>query len=347
MRSKRGMLLATALILMGSVTVSDVNVQAAQWNQNNQGWWYLEDDGSYPASTWKSINGYWYYFDANGYMMTNWQKIDGEWYYLREDGTMVTNTWIGNYYLSASGAMATNQWIGNYYVGADGLWKTNQWEKDDRGWWYCHADGTYTTNSWEYINGYWYYFDANGYMMTNWQEIGDEWYYLREDGTMAADTWVGDFYLTSSGAMATSTWIGNYYVGPDGRWIRDTATVYEMEVANIVNKERAAMGLEPLEYDYKLAEAAGVRAKELEKKFSHTRPDGTACFTVLGEYGIEYWTCGENIAAGQKTPEEVMNAWMNSPGHYMNIMGYYTHIGVGYYVDANGRPNWVQLFVGK
>ena len=65
------------------------------------------------------------------------------------------------------------------------------------------------------------------------------------------------------------------------------------------------------------------------------------------EFGIEYWMCGENIAAGQRTPEQVMNGWMNSPGHRQNIMGPYTHIGVGYYVDKNGRMNWVQLFIGK
>ena len=164
---------------------------------------------------------------------------------------------------------------------------------------------------------------------------------------MASNRWVGDYYLTENGAMATNTWIDGYYVGPDGKWVKDISIVYEMEVANIVNKERAANGLEPLEYDYELAEAAGVRAKELEQNLSHTRPDGTSCFTVLQEFGIEYWMCGENIAAGQRTPEQVMNGWMNSPGHRQNIMGPYTHIGVGYYVDKNGRMNWVQLFIGK
>ena len=347
MRNKRVKLFAAALLFMGSIVVGNKEVQAAQWEYNNSGWWYQEDDGSYPVNAWKSISGKWYYFDGNGYMLTGWQKINGEWYYLYSDGAMASNRWVGDYYLTENGAMATNTWIDGYYVGSDGQWKRNQWINTDYGWWYRHGDGSYTTNNWEFIDGYWYYFDGNGYMKTGWQEIWGKWYYLYSDGAMASNRWIGDYYLTESGAMATNTWIDGYYVGPDGKWVKDISTVYEMEVANIVNKERAANGLEPLEYDYELAEAAGVRAKELEQNLSHTRPDGTSCFTVLQEFGIEYWMCGENIAAGQRSAEQVMNGWMNSPGHRQNIMSPYTHIGVGYYVDKNGRTNWVQLFIGK
>ena len=347
MKNRKVKLLAAAFLLMSSILASNTEVQAAQWNVNDYGWWYQEDDGSYPANAWKSINGKWYYFDGNCYMLTGWQEIEGEWYYLNADGAMASNTWIGDYYLTGNGTMAKNTWIGDYYVGADGRWRTPQWNVDSNGWWYCHADGSYTTNAWESINGYWYYFDGSGYMLTGWQEIEGEWYYLNADGAMASNTWVDDYYLTASGVMAKNTWIGNYYVGPDGKWVQDTAAIYEFEVINIVNRERAAAGLEPLEYDDKLTEAAGVRAKELERKLSHTRPDGTSCFTVLQEFGIEYWMCGENIAAGQKLPAQVMTGWMNSPGHRQNIMGPYTHIGVGYYVDKNGRTNWVQLFIMK
>ena len=347
MRNKRVKLFAAALLFMGSIVVGNKEVQAAQWEYNSSGWWYQEDDGSYPVNTWKSISGKWYYFDGNGYMLTGWQKINGVWYYLYSDGAMASNRWVGDYYLTENGAMATNTWIDGYYVGSDGQWKRNQWINTEYGWWYRHGDGSYTTNNWEFIDGYWYYFDGNGYMKTGWQEIWGKWYYLYSDGAMASNRWIGDYYLTESGAMATNTWIDGYYVGPDGKWVKDISTVYEMEVANIVNKERAANGLEPLEYDYELAEAAGVRAKELEQNLSHTRPDGTSCFTVLQEFGIEYWMCGENIAAGQRSAEQVMNGWMNSPGHRQNIMSPYTHIGVGYYVDKNGRTNWVQLFIGK
>ena len=80
---------------------------------------------------------------------------------------------------------------------------------------------------------------------------------------------------------------------------------------------------------------------------SHTRPDGSACFTVLAEYGIQWGAAGENIAAGFTDAATVMNGWLNSPGHYMNIMGPFTHIGVGHYTDADGREYWVQLFIEK
>lgn len=347
MKNKKVKLLAAAFLLMGSIAVSNTEVQAAQWNVNDYGWWYQEDDGSYPANTWKSINGKWYYFDGNGYMLTGWQEIEGEWYYLNEDGAMALNTWIGDYYLTGNGTMAKNTWIGDYYVGADGRWRTAQWNVDSNGWWYCHADGSYTTNGWESINGYWYYFNGSGYMLTGWQEIGGEWYYLNADGAMASNTWVDDYYLTASGVMAKNTWIGNYYVGPDGKWVQDTATIYEFEVINILNKERVAAGLEPLEYDYQLSLAADVRAKELEKLFDHVRPNGTDWTSVFEDFGIQGYYAGENIAVGYTTPEMVMNAWMGSQGHYENIMGPYTHVGVGCYIDNYGIKHWVQLFLMK
>ena len=53
---------------------------------------------------------------------------------------------------------------------------------------------------------------------------------------------------------------------------------------------------------------------------------------------------GENIAAGQTTPEAVMAAWMASPGHRDNILGNYNDIGVGLAADATGRITWVQDF---
>ena len=93
--------------------------------------------------------------------------------------------------------------------------------------------------------------------------------------------------------------------------------------------------------------ASSIRSKEIAKFFSHTRPDNTSCFTVLNQNGISYWYAGENIAMGQPTPESVVTAWMNSPGHKANILNAnYTHIGVGCY-EVDGYYHWVQLFVGR
>ena len=118
---------------------------------------------------------------------------------------------------------------------------------------------------------------------------------------------------------------------------------YARQVAGIVNRERAANGLTPLKYSDKLSEAALVRAQEIQSVFSHTRPNGTRCFTAVTEAGINYRSVGENIAYGQRTPEEVMNSWMNSSGHRANILGSYDYIGIGV-TYKNGTYYWSQFF---
>lgn len=117
------------------------------------------------------------------------------------------------------------------------------------------------------------------------------------------------------------------------------------KVADLVNQERAKAGLAPLEVKVNLQTAAQVRAKEIEKSFSHTRPNGSSFSTVLAENGVDYRGSGENIAWGQRSPEEVMNGWMNSDGHRANILNKnFKYIGVGYHVNSNGTGYWTQLF---
>lgn len=114
------------------------------------------------------------------------------------------------------------------------------------------------------------------------------------------------------------------------------------EVIRLVNAERAKEGLAALKTHTAISTAAQVRADELPTLFDHTRPDGSSCFTALDEAGVRYWTAGENIAAGYATPEQVVNGWMNSPGHRANILNSsFTTIGVGYHAEGN---YWVQLF---
>lgn len=116
-------------------------------------------------------------------------------------------------------------------------------------------------------------------------------------------------------------------------------------VASLVNAARRDAGLSELELDADLCAAAQARAQEIAQSFSHTRPDGSSCFTILEEFGISYRAAGENIAMGQRTPEEVMDGWMNSSGHRANILnGTFPSIGVGYYVDGAGAAHWVQIF---
>lgn len=117
------------------------------------------------------------------------------------------------------------------------------------------------------------------------------------------------------------------------------------QVVALVNKERAAAGLNPLTINESAMSAALVRAKEIRQSFSHTRPNGSSFSTALKEQGVSYRGSGENIAYGQRSPEEVMKAWMNSSGHRANILNEkYTSIGVGCY-EQNGTLYWAQLFI--
>lgn len=194
--------LTVALVVM---TLS-LPVYAANWVHNNTGWWYHEDNGSYPANQWKKINGQWYWFNSNGYMVTGWKQINGTWYYF-----------------DPSGAMASNRWIGNYYVNESGLWtqtkKPDQWVASGNRWWYRHSDGSYTTNGWETINEKDYLFDSAGWMLTGWQSVNGTWYYLESSGAKAANRWIGNYYVEADGTMATNKWIGDYYVNDSGLWV--------------------------------------------------------------------------------------------------------------------------------
>lgn len=127
-----------------------------------------------------------------------------------------------------------------------------------------------------------------------------------------------------------------------------TAQGYEMQVVQLVNEERAKQGLEPLTYNAKLSNVADIKAADMRDNnyFSHTSPTYGSPFDMMKSFGISYTSAGENIAKGQKTPESVMNAWMNSSGHRANILSSnYEQIGIGYETDQKGNTYWVQMFI--
>lgn len=121
-------------------------------------------------------------------------------------------------------------------------------------------------------------------------------------------------------------------------------SAYEQEVLDLVNAERAKYGLSALSADSKVQAAAEIRAEEIKSVFSHTRPNGTKFSTALTQVGATFRGAGENIASGQRTPEQVVNAWMNSEGHRANILNEkYKYLGVGC-VSKGGSYAWVQIF---
>lgn len=132
-----------------------------------------------------------------------------------------------------------------------------------------------------------------------------------------------------------------------------TYSAYANEVLRLVNIERTNVGVAPLVLDEALCNAANMRAIEMDCTgvFGHKRPNDHSCFEVYDICNVEWQNaCGENIAAGQATPEEVMNSWLGSAGHKANILSpEYTKMGLGYSVGlSNGQYSgyWAQEFAG-
>ena len=116
------------------------------------------------------------------------------------------------------------------------------------------------------------------------------------------------------------------------------------DVFDLVNQTRADRGIAPVTRNATLSTLAMQRAAEIALYYSHTRPDGTDCFTILDGAYSGWYNCGENIAINQRSAEEVMEDWMNSQGHRENILSAdFTQIGIGCFY-SDGVFTWVQLF---
>jgi uncharacterized YkwD family protein/spore coat assembly protein SafA len=125
---------------------------------------------------------------------------------------------------------------------------------------------------------------------------------------------------------------------------------WEEQVVQLVNAERQKQGLNPLQLDKQLSNVARAKSQDMRDNnyFSHQSPTYGSPFDMMKSFGISYRYAGENIAAGQRNPEEVMKAWMNSSGHRANILNpNYTHIGVGLVKGGSYGYYWTQMFIGK
>ena len=297
-----------AVTVLAGALITPVPVQAAEWHRNGAGWWWQEQDGSYPVSDWKKINGNWYHFNQAGYMDNGWYKDGSKWYYLGGEN--------------------------------DGAMKT--------GW---YQEGT----KWYYLG------DINdGAMKTGWQEIDGKYYYFNSDGSMARNTTVDGYKIGADGVRGEKQGTDNndkVYTIDLGNG--QTATVeghfdteYAAQVVELVNQYRIENGLEPLTVMTDLSDAAFLRSYETAYQFSHMRPNGESCFSVV-PFGTIYYGVAENIAAGQATPEVVMKTWKNSAGHNENMLGNYNCIGVGCFITKGTnsygqyRYYWVQIFGWK
>ncbi len=128
----------------------------------------------------------------------------------------------------------------------------------------------------------------------------------------------------------------------------DDVKTQENEVVRLVNIERSKNGLQPLKANWQVSRVARYKSQDMASKgyFSHTSPTYGSPFKMMETFGLKFSSAGENIAMGQRTPQEVMTGWMNSPGHRANILNTsFTEIGVGLAKNSSGRNYWTQMFI--
>lgn len=128
----------------------------------------------------------------------------------------------------------------------------------------------------------------------------------------------------------------------------DDIKAIENQVIKLVNAERSKNGLQPLKTNWELSRCARYKSQDMANKgyFSHTSPTYGSPFKMMESFGLRFSAAGENIAKGQKTPQDVMNSWMNSPGHRSNILSStYNEIGVGLAKNKSGMYYWTQMFI--
>lgn len=339
--------------------------------KNSRGWWCIKDgkvdftDNGFATNsngTYKLTRGK-VTFKENGVI-----KFGKYWYNLSR-GRLVTGPTV---------AKNKNGW---WYIDRTGKvdFGYNGFAKNSNGWWYCKGGKVqFGTNSVvkgavNGTNGWWHVVKGKVAFDTTVAKNSNGWWYIEKGKVnFNADTvaknsngwWMiqngkVNFKFTGIASNSNGLWyINNGKVDfsangtfRSGEFLFDVnngeAVEFGERVVQLVNSERRAQGLDPLKADTAMNKAAMVRAKELPSLFSHTRPDGSDCFTVLDELNISYGAAGENIAGGQPSPEGVVASWMYSPGHRANILNEnFTRIGVACYYSPSSSwtYNWVQIF---
>lgn len=139
--------------------------------------------------------------------------------------------------------------------------------------------------------------------------------------------------------------------GADTSIAEASAAAARASVLCIVNAERVARGLPVLTRDAELELAAQRHTDDMVARdfFAHVAPEGTDPGDRIAAAGYDWWAYGENIAAGQRTPRQVMAGWMKSPGHCRNVLEPgFTELGVGTATAAAtispGTGTWTQAF---
>lgn len=376
MKKLKHILATTTISAMMSVTAF-----AGTWiNANNN--WYYQDNGA-NLTGWQVVNDNWYYFNNEGAMLSDWQFIDNSWFFFnnQHDGTFgaMKTGWVaphGNwYYMNTNhdgtfGKMLTNTVTPDGYtldnngncVGSasqNTQYSIRQEEKFnklkdkvenqiDR-----LIDKGITSTSLDKVNqlkGTFYsYTDAMDY--ENAKQIAENILLFKENkkNTQVKDNTRYDNYShtkdTNADIFLEEDLDNNYDTNNTECDLDD----YANEILSLINKERNKRGIHSVTLSSELSGAAEERAVEINEKFSHTRPNGERCFTILDNKD-SYHYLGENIAGGQTSSKEVMDGWMHSEGHKKNILNTkFDEVGIGLYKNSSSTYTyyWVQMFGTK
>lgn len=218
--------------------------------------------------------------------------------------------------------------------------------------WYCFSSsGKMLKNIFKTTSGKKYYLGKNGTLKTGWvTKNGKSYYCLSGGGVAKGWATIGnkEYYFIKSGILAKNRYVDNKHLNAKGYWdgkVRSGSSVGTVKdtraLLPLVNKARKKVGASTLKWDAGLAATARLRAIEIKRLFSHTRPNGTICFTAFPSY---LNGAGENIAYGQRSVSEVNIAWTNSPGHYSNMVNSMFNCFGAACFTINGTKYWVELF---
>ena len=158
-----------------------------------------------------------------------------------------------------------------------------------------------------------------------------------ETTTTAAETTTTTMAATTLTTQRTTT-----TAKPPTTQVAGDARSFEQQVITLTNEARAASGCPALTHNDRLQAAALGHSKDMYEKdyFSHTSIDGSSMTDRVERQGYQWRLLAENIAYGYRTPSSVVDGWMNSSGHWTNILNCnLKEIGVGFH-----DYYWTQYF---
>lgn len=245
------------------------------------------------------------------------------------------------------------------------------WKKEPSGWRY-QSNGIYPPEGWSNINNSWYYFGQNGYLLTGWIDDNGFQYFLNNDGKMLTGQQVinDKVYIFSDDGHLLSEGVHKDGL-EDDLLLEATVSTKEhwndiLYALSLVNKERANLGIAPLEINNDLSIVATYRAAHMNKYnyFSHYYDGKTECNLNMQSYAGAVFHLGENIwlygsttnpndgVLNTLTNTELIqmahNDYVNSPKHYVNMIDTrYNQIGIGILKNQVGTRDYVTMLFNK